>query len=47
MLHAITEDRPLAEIDNATLMPVDDLKWKGNTPHPEKRTDNKITTETL
>ena len=26
---------------------VSDLKWKGNTPHPEPRTDGKLTAETL
>ena len=45
ILHAITEDGPLVErIDG---IPVDDLKWKGDTPHPEERGDGKKTAEAL
>ena len=35
ILHAITKDGPLAEIDEATGKPVMcQLIWKGDTPHP-------------
>lgn len=36
ILHAITKDGPLAEIDSATGKPVDgNLIWKGDTPKPK------------
>jgi len=45
ILHAITEDGPLCEYID--LMPVDDLKWNGDTPHPTPREDGKRTAECL
>ena len=46
ILHAITKDGPLCETDKAGI-PVDDLKWSGDTPHPEPRADGKLTCELL
>jgi transposase len=46
ILHAITPNGPLCEVDDNG-KPVDDLKWKGDTPHPTPRTDGKLTCETL
>jgi transposase len=46
ILHAITTNGPLAERDENG-MPVDDLKWNGDTCHPTPRADGKITCETL
>ena len=45
ILHAITEHGPLCERLNG--IPVDDLAWNGNTPHPTNREDGLITCETL
>lgn len=45
ILHSITPHGPLCELDNEK--PVDDLKWKGDTPHPTPRIDGKLTCETL
>lgn len=45
MLHAITPFGPLVERING--IPVDDLEWKGDTPHPKKRTDGKVTCELM
>lgn len=47
ILHSITKDGPLAEMDDETCIPVDDLKWTGDTPHPGARNDNKVTAELL
>ena len=47
ILHAIGEDGPLIEIDLATGWPIDDLKWKGDACHPEKRDDGQLTAEVL
>lgn len=47
MLHAITVDGPLAEIDAQTGFPIDDLKWRGDTPHSTKQPDSKMTAELL
>ena len=45
VIHAISEDGPLCErIDG---IPVDDLTWTGDTPHPEPREDGKVTAELL
>jgi transposase len=46
ILHAITENGPLAELDEQGV-PVDDLDWNGDTPHPVERPDGKLTCETL
>jgi hypothetical protein len=46
ILHAITTDGPLCDKDDSG-KPVDDLKWKGDTCHPTKRDDGKLTCETL
>jgi transposase len=46
ILHAITPEGPLCEADENG-KPVDDLKWRGDTPHPTTRTDGKFTCETL
>jgi transposase len=50
ILHAITPDGPLCERDSNGI-PVDDLTWKGDTPHPleeNMRTpDDPLTCETL
>ena len=35
MLHAITLDGPLCEFENDGITPIDDLKWSGDTCHPE------------
>ena len=37
ILHAITEDGLLVEIDPTTGRPVDDLEWNKDTCHPKKR----------
>jgi transposase/ribosomal protein L30E len=45
ILHAISDKGPLCErVDG---IPVDDLDWKGDTPHPGIREDGKVTCETL
>ena len=47
ILHAITADGPLVERDDAGV-PIDDLHWNGDTPHPgERDTGEKKTCETL
>jgi hypothetical protein len=50
ILHAITRDGPLCERDTDG-RPVDDLKWKGDTPHPKKEEERQpgdpYTCETL
>jgi hypothetical protein len=45
ILHSIMPQGPLCELENGK--PVDDLKWKGDTPHPTPRLDGKLTCETL
>ena len=45
ILHAITEDGPLAERDEHGY-PIDCLDWRGDTPHP-KDIEGKLTCETL
>ena len=46
ILHAITKFGPLCErLPNG--VPVDDLSWKGDTPHPVDRADGKHTAECL
>ena len=45
ILHAITEHGPLVDLHEGR--PVDDLKWRGDTSHPEAREDGKQTCETL
>jgi hypothetical protein len=46
ILHAITPYGPLCDTDGDG-KPVCDLKWNGDTCHPPKRDDGKITCETL
>lgn len=46
ILHAITHDGPLCDRDEDGY-PIDDLSWTGDTPHPKKRSDGKLTCETL
>lgn len=47
ILHAITADGPLVERD-VNGIPIDDLLWKGDTPHPQvDPIDGKKTCETL
>jgi hypothetical protein len=44
ILHAVTPDGPLCEMDPVTNVPHDDLIWTGNVPHPkafEKRNGDK------
>ena len=45
ILHAITPDGPLCETIDG--IPIDDLKWSGDTPHPTPRADGKLTCELL
>ena len=45
ILHAISDKGPLCE--RVEGIPVDDLYWKGDTPHPGARDDGKVTCETL
>jgi transposase len=45
ILHAITPFGPLC--DRIDGIPIDDLKWKGDTPHPSKRTDGLLTCECI
>ena len=48
ILHAITKDGPLAEIDPATNKPaLGRLKWTGKTPHPIREDGDLLTCETL
>lgn len=47
ILHAITVDWPLVEIDELAGLPIDDLKWRGDTPHPTTREDGKLGAEVL
>ena len=47
ILHAITLDGPLYECEEDGITPVCDLKWTGDTCHPQKRMDGKLTCETL
>ena len=47
IMHAITLEGPLCETELDGVTPVDDLKWTGDTCHPEKRIDGKLTAETL
>ena len=42
MLHNIREDGPLVEMDDVTGNSIDDLEWKRDTPHPQKREDDKV-----
>ena len=46
MLHAITNDGPLTEVDENDY-PVENLVWNKDTCHPENREDGKINCETL
>ena len=46
ILHAITVDGPLAEQDENGIY-VNDLQWRGDTPHPVERADGRLTCETL
>ena len=46
ILHAITIDGPLCDKDDSG-NPIDDLKWNGDTCHPTKCDDGKLTCETL
>ena len=46
ILHAITMDGPVCERDENG-MPVSNLTWKGDTPHPTRCDDGKLTCETL
>jgi transposase len=47
ILHAITENGPLCELDDNG-RPVDILEWNGDTPHPPKDlVDGSLTCETL
>jgi hypothetical protein len=45
IMHAITTFGPLCELDNN--YPVNMLQWKGDTPHPTIRCDNKLTCEVI
>ena len=46
-MHAITEDGPLVERDDAGI-PIDDFVWNGDTPHPgEQDTGGKTMCEVL
>ncbi len=51
IMHAITPDGPLCEMDPVTNIPYDDLIWSGDVPHPkafEKREENEqLTCELL
>ena len=47
IMHAITLDGPLYDCEEDGVTPIDDLKWKGDTCHPQKRSDGKLTWETL
>lgn len=44
IMHAITKDGPLCEVDPATGRPVDNIKWKKDTPHAD---DVEVTDEVL
>jgi hypothetical protein len=47
ILHAITANGPLCERDSDG-KPIDDLEWKGDTPHPKKKNpSDKLTCKTL
>ena len=46
ILHAISEDGPMVEREDYGI-PVDDLIWTRDTPHPQDREDGKKTCETL
>lgn len=46
ILHSITMDGPVCERDENG-MPMSDLTWKGDTPHPTPCADGKLTCETL
>eukprot|EP00957_Ditylum_brightwellii_P094936 7229727-Ditylum_brightwellii.AAC.1 len=46
ILHAITKDRPLCLRDDNEL-PVDNLTWNGQTPHPQDNDPENPTTELL
>ena len=45
ILHAITEDGPLCELEDG--FPVTDLVWNKDTPHPVDREDGLLTAECL
>ena len=47
ILHAITLDSLLYECEEDGITPVCDLKWTGDTCHPQKRMDRKLTCKTL
>ena len=47
IVHDITEDGALCDIDPITGKYVDNLKWTGDTCHPEKRADGLLTAERL
>ena len=47
IIHAITLDGSLCEYEEDGVTPLSDLKWTGNTCHPETRPDGKLTCETL
>ena len=42
ILHNIGKDGTLMEIYLATGQPIDDLKWKGDTYHSERRDDRQL-----
>jgi len=46
ILHAISADGPMCERDQFGV-PIDDLVWNGDTPHPEPSPDGKVTAECL
>lgn len=46
ILHAIGLDGLLADLDGNTRRPVDELVWRGDTPHPESK-EGLMTAETL
>ena len=45
ILHAISQYGPVCEYEDG--LPIDDLKWNGNTPHPTLRDDGCRTAECL
>ena len=47
ILHATSRHGPLVGIDDNTGFPIDDLHWKGDTPHSTKREDGKTTSELM
>ena len=47
ILHAITIDGPLCDFKEDGETPVCNLRWSGDTCHPQNRTDGRLTCETL